>query len=324
MNILKIFSDTPLTDPARKLLIEGVAPHEALFPKKLTTSVLSKGDPDPQFAAADIAFGQPDVADILESKRLRWVHLSSAGFTRYDNAEFRAVASERGLSVTNSSSVFAGPCAEHVFSFMLAQSRNLPAALQSRDANGSVEWSELRNASVSLRNQRVLLLGFGAIARKLVELLRPFQMSVVALRRWPHDDESIRVITLEHLDEELRDADHVVNLLPDNAESTRFVSAQRFSQMKPGAVFYNIGRGTTVDQTALGNALRSGRLAAAWLDVTDPEPLPPDHPLLSFRNCFITPHVAGGHRNEAESLVRHFLDNFKRYLDGTSLRDRIM
>ncbi len=324
MNILKIFSDTPLTDPARKLLMEGVAPHEVLFPEKAVTSVLSKGGTDPQFATADIAFGQPDVADILQSKRLRWVHLSSAGYTRYDNAEFREAATARGLPVTNSSSVFASPCAEHVFAFMVAQSRNLPAALQSRDANGSATWNALRNAAVSLRNQRVLFLGFGAIAQKLVELLRPFQMSLVALRRWPRGDERILVITLEQLDETLRDADHVVNLLPDTTESTRFVSAQRFSQMKPGAVFYNIGRGTTVDQTALVIALRSGRLAAAWLDVTDPEPLPPGHSLLSCPNCFITPHLAGGHRNEAESLVRFFLDNFKRFLAGTPLQDRIM
>jgi phosphoglycerate dehydrogenase-like enzyme len=94
--------------------------------------------------------------------------------------------------------------------------------------------------------------------------------------------------------------------------------------MKPGAVFYNIGRGTTVDQDALLAALRSGKLAAAWLDVTEPEPLPDDHPLRAEANCFITPHIAGGHANEAETLVRHFLENFKRYQDGSPLLDRVM
>ena len=94
--------------------------------------------------------------------------------------------------------------------------------------------------------------------------------------------------------------------------------------MKPGAVFYNIGRGTTVDQAALVTTLNSGRLAAAWLDVTDPEPLPPGHPLLSAPNCHLTPHIAGGHRNEAESLVRHFLDNFQRFVAGTPLQDRVI
>jgi phosphoglycerate dehydrogenase-like enzyme len=93
--------------------------------------------------------------------------------------------------------------------------------------------------------------------------------------------------------------------------------------MKPGAVFYNIGRGTTVDQLALAEALEDGRLAAAWLDVTDPEPLPDDHPLWAAPNCHITPHTAGGHTNEGETLVLHFLENFRRFLANEALLDRI-
>ena len=307
-----------------QLLREGVAPHEIVLPRSTTVSVLVKSDPDPAFGTVDIAFGQPDVKGVLKSGRLRWVHITSAGYTRYDTAEFRAAAAARGLVVTNSSTVYAGPCADHALAFMLAQSRSLPTALRSRCANGTAEWNRLRDSCVSLRHQRVLLLGYGAIAIRLLELLRPFEMEIVALRRQPAGNENIPVITIERLPQALAAADHVMNLLPENAASARFVTAERLAHMKPGAVFYNIGRGATVDQEALLEALRSGRLGAAWLDVTDPEPLPPDHPLLSTPNCFITPHTAGGHLNESESLVRHFLDNFRRYLDGTPLCDRIM
>ena len=94
--------------------------------------------------------------------------------------------------------------------------------------------------------------------------------------------------------------------------------------LKSGAVFYNIGRGTTVDQAALLDALRSGRLAASWLDVTDPEPLPDNHPLWAEPQCFITPHVAGGHAEEAKTLVRHFLKNLDRFVHGLPLLDRVM
>jgi phosphoglycerate dehydrogenase-like enzyme len=94
--------------------------------------------------------------------------------------------------------------------------------------------------------------------------------------------------------------------------------------MKKGAVFYNVGRGSTVDQDALLAALQSEHLAAAWLDVTEPEPLPAGHPLLSVPNCFITPHIAGGHTNESEMLVKHFLENFGRFLRGAPFRDQIM
>ena len=94
--------------------------------------------------------------------------------------------------------------------------------------------------------------------------------------------------------------------------------------VKPGAIFYNIGRGTTVNQDDLLDALRSGRLKAVWLDVTEPEPLPDEHPLRAEPNCFITPHVAGGHVDETKSLVRHFLGNFERFIRDEPLLDRVM
>jgi phosphoglycerate dehydrogenase-like enzyme len=119
-------------------------------------------------------------------------------------------------------------------------------------------------------------------------------------------------------------ADHVINILPDNKDSFHFISAERLSAMKKGAVLYNIGRGATVDQDALLAALQSRHLDAAWLDVTDPEPLPPGHPLLNEPNCFITPHIAGGHKNESETLMRHFVENFQLFLAGSPLRNRIM
>ena len=120
------------------------------------------------------------------------------------------------------------------------------------------------------------------------------------------------------------EADHIVNILPDNLESRHFFDARRLKTLKPGAVFYNIGRGAMVDQAAQLDALRSGRLKAAWLDVTEPEPLPDNHPLLAEPNCFITPHVAGGHFDEAGTLVRHLLKNFEHYVRGEPLCDQVM
>jgi len=321
---LKIFSDLTAEPETLMLLKRGVAPHEILFPAKPAPTVLSKSESEPALAEADIAFGQPDAAGVLEAPRLRWLQISSAGYTRYDTPEFRIAAAQRQLIVTNSSSVYAEPCAEHVLAFMLAQARRLPEGLRAGAAGDSTTGLKLRNTSTLLRNQSVLILGFGSIARHLVELLRPFGMQIVALRREPGGDEGVSLVTEDALPEALAKAAHVVNLLPANPSSVGFMSAARFAAMKKGAVFYNIGRGATVDQDALSAVLRSGHLAAAWLDVTDPEPLPAGHPLLTAPNCFITPHIAGGHMNESEMLVRHFLENFRRFLEGASLRDRIM
>ena len=321
---LTIFSDARLSASAAALLREGVVPHELIVAKIPGRSVLANPEPDPAFATAEIAVGQPGVASIRESEKLRWIHITSAGFTRYDTPEFRALAAARGLVVTNSSSVYAEACAEHVFAFMLAHARRLPQALRTHTDSGTPEWFHLRETSMPLRGRHVVILGYGAIAAHLVKLLAPFEMKITALRRQPRGDEGVGVVTPEQLPAALATADHVINVLPDNADSRHFIDAPRLASMKRGAVFYNIGRGTTVEQSALLEALRSGQLEAAWLDVTDPEPLPLDHPLLSTPNCFITPHIAGGHEHESESLVRHFLANFQLYLAGSPLRDRIM
>lgn len=321
---LRIFSDAPLSASALSILDKGTASHEVVFPRRTAQSVLVRTEPDPALTTADIAFGQPDVAGILGADRLRWIHLTSAGYTRYDTPEFRAFAESRSLLVTNSSAVYSEACAEHLFAFMLAQARGLPRGLQTRCANGSPQWLQLREGSTLLQDQRAVILGFGTIASRLLELLAPFAMKVVAMRRKPKGDEGIPTVTAENLRQALATADHVINILPDNADSIHFVSFERLRWMKRGAIFYNIGRGTTVDQQALVESLRSGHLGAAWLDVTDPEPLPDDHPLWSAPNCYITPHTAGGHRNESETLVGHFLDNLNRFLGGLPLRDRIM
>jgi len=119
-------------------------------------------------------------------------------------------------------------------------------------------------------------------------------------------------------------ADHVIDVLPGSPSTDRFFDAARFAGFKPGAVFYNVGRGTTVDQEALRGALLSGRLRAAYLDVTTPEPLPPEHPLWATPGCFITPHTAGGHEDEPQRLVRHFLENLRRFTARQALLDRVI
>ncbi len=263
----------------------------------------------------EILFGQPES---LEGAR--WAHISSAGYTRYDNPETRDELKARGAVLTNSSSVFDEPCAQHLLAMILAFARQLPQAAQ--EQLGARDWNVKRRRLDSrlLQDQTVLLVGYGAIARRTVELLAPFRLDVKAVRRKPRGDESVPTFPIKDLDRLLPEADHVANILPANPSTDRLFDAARFARMKPDAYFYNIGRGTTVDQNALLNA----RLAAAYLDVTDPEPLPSNHPLWTTPNVWITPHSAGGHRGEETRLVRHFLANLRRDESGEPLLDRVM
>lgn len=324
MEPLRIYVDLAMPAETLELLRRGTAGHELVLPARPVFSVLAKADRDPEFTTVDVAFGQPDVQSIAETSRLRWVHVSSAGITRYDTPEFRALATGRRIAVSNSSGVYDEACAVHTLSFMLAHARKLPLGLRSRPPNGSPAWQALRAASGTLRNETVLLLGYGAIAKRLAELLRPFGVKLIAYRRKARGDEGMPVVTEAGLPAALAGADHVVNILPESSETRGFFDRARFASVKPGAAFYNIGRGATVNQDALVEALRSGRVGAAWLDVTDPEPLPDPHPLWAEPHCFITPHVAGGHTGEVDALVRHFLENLDRFVHGESLADQVI
>ncbi|MDB6079814.1 MAG: Dehydrogenase, partial [Akkermansiaceae bacterium] len=305
-------------------LRSAIHPHELLQPTVKAASVLSLAPDDPLVAEADIILGQPSLSSIALAEKVRWIQVSSAGYTRYDTPEFRADMARREVAVTNSSHVYDQACAEHVFSFILAQARSLPAALASQAANGAPEWLALRESCQLLQGQSVLIFGYGAIAACLVKMLAPFDVEIVAVRRAPRGDEGITIITPEQAEDALAEADHVINILPDNPDSRNYFDAGRFAAMTSGSSFYNIGRGTTVVQEDLAAALTSGHLASAWLDVTDPEPLPPDHPLRAIASCHITPHIAGGQRGETRVLLNHFVKNFRRYLERQPLVNRIL
>ena len=321
---LTIWCNAKFSDVVTRQLVEGTRAHRLVFSAKSSASVLVAGGADPALDAADVAFGQPDVAQCLATARLRWVEVTTAGYTRFDTPEFRENFSARGAAFTNVSQVFAEPCAEHLLAMMLAFGRQLLPSYRDQLADRSWHYLERRYDSRLLAGQTVLMLGFGAIGRRLAELLAPLRMNLVAVRRQTRSERGVRIIPEENVSSALAAADHVINILPENATTRNYVNARRLACCKPGARFYNVGRGTTVDQSAVLEALQSGRLGAAYLDVFDTEPLPPDDPLWTAPNCFITPHTAGGHHDQDERIVGHFLTNLAAFERGGAMVDRVV
>lgn len=315
MKTLTIWSNHGVSPSQSERLQGALASHRLLL-----------GAPASELANADVAFGQPPAAEAAASTRLRWVALSSAGYTPYSKREIQSALSARGARLSTSSGVYAEPCAEHVMAFMLAWARRLPDALY--EQRGERRWiqGDVRRRSVLLVEQRVMIFGYGSIGSRLAAMLAPFTPHVVGVRRTVRGDEPIETFGFDdpRVDAELARAQHVINVLPAADSTARYFDATRIARIAPGAVFYNVGRGTTVDQTALAQRLHDGSLGAAWLDVTDPEPLPPEHPLWTTPNCFITPHSAGGHHNEGDRLVEHFIANFERYVQDEPLLDRVL
>lgn len=314
------FSDAEAGE--RSMLIDGARDHRLLLFDDRQDGLT--GEARIGLETADVAFGSPAAQAVLDCNRLRWVQLNSAGYTAYDRDDIKQGLKKQGTVVTNSSAVYDEPCAQHLLAMITSLTRQLPAALDVQRTDRSWQMRSLRPASRLLNGQTVLLLGFGAIGHRLAELLQPLGMNLIAVRRKVNGSESIRVENVSRVEELLPVADHVVNILPANNETRHFLNASRLASLKRGAIVYNIGRGSTVDQHALLQELDNGRIAAAYLDVTDPEPLPPDHPLWTTPNCFITPHTAGGHANEKERQVKHFLNNLRCFERGEELLNRIV
>ncbi len=271
---------------------------------------------------AEAFLGQPTIKQIKQAPELRWVQVTSAGITRFDTAEFRDYAISRKLILTNSSSVYDKPCAQHLAALMFAHARCLPDAFAYQQ-RGQWEGTFSRRKSVLLTGQKVLIYGYGAIARELIRLLAPLNMQFVGVRRNPQSQEATRVVNLSQGDDLLSWADHIINILPANADSHHYFNHKRLSKISPHAVFYNIGRGTTVDQSALITLLQAEKIGMAYLDVVDPEPLPPEHPLWHTPRCVITSHCAGGFKGESRALAEHFGENLNLYTQSLPLKNRI-
>src|SRR5690349_2759394 len=187
----KIWCNAKFSDDLSRELERSVAPHVLVWSSNSQKSNLATVGPDPDARSADAIYGQPHPEDVVQSTTLRWVHLTTAGYTRYDNDEVRNALRARGVVLTNSSTVFADPCAEHILAFMLCGARALPRAIVNDATVHQWPYMELRHAPRLLRGQSAVLVGFGAIARRLIELLAPFEMRLSAVRRSVRGDEPV-------------------------------------------------------------------------------------------------------------------------------------
>jgi phosphoglycerate dehydrogenase-like enzyme len=322
MSELTIWANPFLTPPAKEYLMDAIGSHRLVLGGE-TKHVLDPGAADRGAQEAEIVFGQPDPAIVLLSKKLRWIHLSSAGYAAYDTPAFRDGLRALPAILTNSSGVFDEPCAQHIMAWLLADARQLYPCHDNQKESRAWPQNELREKTRLLDGQTILIAGYGAIGRRLTELLEPYSVQLIGYRRSPQPDSLIRMVGREELLTALGEADHVINILPQSAETLLFFSSERLGSIKPGARYYSIGRGATTDQEALLGCLSSGHLSAAYLDVTTPEPLPADHPLWLTPNCFITPHIGGGHADEALRIVEHFIRNLRRFERGEALINKV-
>ncbi len=218
-----------------------------------------------------------------------------------------------GVTVCNARGVFDVPLAEWVVGAILATQRGL---LQARDAQAAEAWTSFEPQE--LAGQRAVILGHGSIGMAVAQRLRPLGVEVVGVARTARDG----VLGMGDLDGVLPGAEILVDLLPLTNETVGLLDARRLALLPDGALVVNAGRGRTVDTVALVRELRRGRLRAA-LDVTDPEPLPPGHPLWTLQNALITPHVAGDSPNATIRAYALAGDQVRRFAAGEPLINQV-
>ncbi len=302
------------------IMVAGLAPghqarlSDALQPHTVTYGAgLTESEKISAVRASEIVFGNVPVAWLDAAPRLRWVQLDSAGVDAY--LTIHRVARAAPVQLTHLAGFYDRAVAEAALAGILAYYRQLPALLQ---AQPLARWikPEIEPAIRSLAGESVLILGAGAIARRLARLLASFEAHVQFFARTARAGS---LTTVAQLEAALGNADLLINTLPHTPATIGFLDRARLARLKPNAVVCNVGRGSTVDEQALVELLDAGHLGGAVLDVTAVEPLPGASPLWRHPNVLLTQHTGGRFRGEAERKLDVFLENFARFMRGAPL-----
>jgi len=285
--------------------------------------------PDVRFrfaaAAADIIAGAAEAEVVLAhslgreavvaATGLRWLQAGTAGVSHLLYSELR----ERGVVLTNARAQGV-PMAEMVLAMMFAFAVRVPLFVEAKPRREPVAMRAVRE-KFELHGQTLVILGAGDVGGTLCRKAAGIGMRVLGVRRRPDIpcEGAERVVGVDRLREVLPQADHLAVTLPLTQGTRDFVARSEVALLRPGTYLYNVGGGATVQRQALLEGLRSGRIAGAGLDVTDPDPLPPEDPLWEMPNVLLTQHTSGASAGNHDRIADIFATNLRRYLDGQPL-----
>lgn len=285
--------------------------------------------PEDVWANAEVLYTMHTIPEPALAPQLRWIHAHSAGV---DHLLDQPIIQTEGVLLTSSSGIHATNVAEYVFMMMLALGHRLPLMLRYQaEAHWPDEGRFRLFTPRELRGSTIGIVGYGSIGREIARLAFLFGMEVLASKRdvrQPADPDGYvlpgtgdpdgsffhRLYPPEALASMVRECDFVVLTVP-LTESTRMMfNADIFAAMKETAYLVNVSRGGIVDEAALLDALQTGKIAGAAMDVFEAEPLPADSPLWKLPNLIISPHISGYTANYNDKAAALFVENLRRYL----------
>lgn len=260
--------------------------------------------------------------EITESPKLRWVHTSAVAVETICLSELFA----RNIVVSNSRGVQAVPIAEHVMAVVLGLAKQLPFVLHRQS---SATWSQNEFTGTRmpwlLKGRTLGVIGVGTIGAEIAARANAFGMRVIAMRRRATEavDGIERIFGVEQLYHFLSQCHVLVIAAPLTPQTHSLLGEPQFAQLPKGALVINVGRAKIIDTGALMNALQSGHLGGASLDVFPQEPLPSDHRLWKMPNVILTPHTSGFRQGHWDEVIDLFADNLDRFRRGEPLRFRV-
>jgi len=257
-----------------------------------------------ELANVEIVLGEPEHSTIRSMKELRWIQMTWAGANKYTSDR----AFPDNIILTSASGAYGYVIAEYIVSGILALTKDLFLYRAQMRSGG---WNRIEGDE-TLEGKRVVILGTGDIGQETAKKLKCFGCYIVGICRTPGKERMCfdEIYTVDRLDVQLASADVVIIALPGTTETAGMFDAERIKKMKADAMLVNVGRGCIVNTEDLTNALRQGLLKSAVLDVTDPEPLPEDHPLRYMENVLLTPHVSGTGWGENTFTRKRIIDIF--------------
>lgn len=270
-------------------------------------------------AWADILLGNVPAGMIGGAPNLEWVQLGSSGADAYVKP---GVLHPR-TKLTNATGAYSQAVAEHALAATMMLQKNLHLY---RDNQLAARWEESGYVT-SIADVTVAVIGLGEIGLHYARMAKALGAYVMGVKRRPGPcPECVdELFLMDGLDEALRRADVVFTVLPETPVTHHLFTSERFELMKDSAIFINCGRGGAVAEDVLYNALTTGKIAAASIDVAEREPLPADSPLWALPNLFITPHVSGDFhlRQTHDRVVNILSENLRRYLAGEELKNAV-
>jgi phosphoglycerate dehydrogenase-like enzyme len=301
-----------LPAPARPLLEPHLPPgiEARWFATKEEALALA---PDAEIGWLDMVDKGDMAAAIASAAKLKWLSSIYAGVDGMPLDLLR----ERGTVLTNGAGINALTIAEYVVMGMLTMSKGYDDVVRARDRR---EWLLDSPGKLELAGTKALLLGAGAIGGLVKTRLEAFDVQVVTVRRTPGANE----LGPNDWRPRLGEFDWVIIAVPATPDTDNMIGAAELKAMKSGAHIINVARGTVIDQDALVDALKSVKIAAAFLDVTEPEPLPADHPLWTLPNAHLTMHLSGRAQNKMFfRAAERFIANLARWQRGEPLQHQV-